>query len=63
MDGRLFSDMGLGMENSWGSFIANALVQRQIPGNFSLRYAPYGSAAIASGLFLTDGERWKTNQK
>jgi hypothetical protein len=63
IDGKLFSDMGLGMENSWGSFIANALVQRQIPGNFPLRYAPYGSAAIGSGIFLTDGERWKTNQK
>ena len=63
MDGRLLSDMGLGMENSWGSFVANALAQRKIPGNFPLRYAPYGSAAIGSGIFLTDGERWKTNQK
>jgi 4-amino-4-deoxy-L-arabinose transferase-like glycosyltransferase len=63
MDGKLLSDMGLGVENSWGSFIANALVQRQIPGNFPLRYAPSGAAAIGSGIFLTDGERWKTNQK
>jgi len=63
MDGKLLSDMGLGMENSWGSFVANAMVQRQIPGNFPLRYVPSGSAAIASGLFLTDWERWKTNQK
>jgi hypothetical protein len=63
MDGGLLSDMGLGVENSWGSFIANALIQRQIPGNFPLRYAPSGSAAIGSGIFLTDGERWKINQK
>jgi hypothetical protein len=63
MDGKLLSDMGLGMENSWGSFVANALVQRQIPGNFPLRYTPSGSAAIGSGIFLTDGERWKTNQR
>ena len=63
MDGRLFSDMGLGMENSWGSFVANALVQRQIPGNFPLRYAPSGPASISSGIFLTDGERWKISQK
>jgi hypothetical protein len=63
MDGKLLSDMGLGAENSWGSFIANALVQRQTPRDFPLRYAPSGSATIASGLFLTDGERWKTSQK
>jgi 4-amino-4-deoxy-L-arabinose transferase-like glycosyltransferase len=60
MDDKLFSNMGLGMQNSWGSFVANAVVQRQIPGNFPLRYAPSGSAAIGSGIFLTDGERWKT---
>ena len=51
MDGKLFSDMGLGMGNSWGSFVANAVVQRQIPGNFPLRYAPSGSAAIAIRAF------------
>jgi len=63
MDGRLLSEMGLGTENSWGSFIANALVQKQIPGNFPLRYAPSDSAAISSGLFLTDGERWKIDHR
>jgi hypothetical protein len=63
MDGKLLSDMGLGVENSWGDFIANALVQKQIPQGFPLRYTPSGPAAIESGLFLTDWERWKTNQK
>jgi hypothetical protein len=63
MDGKLFSDMELGAESSWGSFIANALLQGQTPRDFPLRYAPYGSAVIGSGLFLTDGERWKTSQK
>jgi len=58
MDGKFISDMVRSGENGWGSFVTQAVLQNQIPQSFPLRHAPAGSAAISSGLFLTDRERW-----
>lgn len=59
MNGRLISDCVRNGPTSWGHFILNAVTQNKIPPDFPLRRAPSGSAAISSGLFLTDAERWK----
>ena len=55
MDGKLLSDCVRGSENSWGNFLFKALSQNQISSKFPLTHAPYG---LASGLFLTDRQRW-----
>ena len=62
MDGKFVSDMLRSGEHGWGNFVTRALLQNQIPPDFPLRNAPTGSAAITSGTFLTDWERWKTGQ-
>jgi 4-amino-4-deoxy-L-arabinose transferase-like glycosyltransferase len=59
MDGRLVTDCLRSGEKAWGNFVLQALVQNQIPKNFPLRHSPSGSAAVLSGLFLTDFDRWK----
>jgi Dolichyl-phosphate-mannose-protein mannosyltransferase len=61
LDGRLISDNLRSRQNGWGIFIFQALAQNQIPKNFPLRHSPSGSAAVSSGLFLTDFDRWKIN--
>jgi len=58
MDDRLLSDCVRGGEDSWGKFLFNAMAQNQISARFPLTHAPSGSAAIVSGLFLTDRVRW-----
>jgi len=58
MDAKLLSDCTRSGENSWGNFLLKALAQNQISSKFPLTHAPTGSAAIASGLFLTDRVRW-----
>jgi len=58
MDDKLLSDCVRGGENSWGNFLLKALAQNQIAPNFPLTHGPTGSAAIVSGLFLTDRIRW-----
>ncbi len=58
MDRKLLSDCLRGGENSWGNFLLKTLAQNQIPSKFPLTHAPSGSAAIGSGLFLTDRARW-----
>ena len=55
MDSKLLSDCVRGTENSWGNFLFRALSQNQISSKFPLTHAPYG---LASGLFLTDRQRW-----
>jgi 4-amino-4-deoxy-L-arabinose transferase-like glycosyltransferase len=57
MDGKLLSDCVRGGENSWGNFLFKALAQGQISSKFPLNHAPSG---LASGLFLTDHQRWET---
>ena len=59
MDSRLVSDCFHSGQDSWGHFTLNALARNQIPADFPLHHAPSGSAAITSGLFLTDADRWK----
>ena len=58
MDDKLLSDCVRGGENSWGNFLLKTLAQNQISSKFPLTHTPSGSAAIASGLFLTDRVRW-----
>jgi hypothetical protein len=58
MDAKLLSNCMRGGENSWGNFLLKSLAQNQISSKFPLTRAPSGSAAIASGLFLTDRVRW-----
>lgn len=58
MDSGLLSDFR-GGDDGWGHFILNALTKNQIPADFPLRRSPSGTAAISSGMFLTDAERWK----
>lgn len=42
---------------SWGSFILESMVRREIPPNFPLRKAPAGF--LPEQLLLTDWERWR----
>jgi hypothetical protein len=58
MDAKLLSDCMRGGEASWGNFLLKSLAQNQISAKFPLTHAPSGSAAIVSGLFLTDRVRW-----
>ena len=58
MDDKLLSECVRGGEGSWGTFLLKAMSQNQIASNFPLTHAPSGSAAISSGLFLTDRIRW-----
>jgi len=60
MDGKFISDLLRSGEHGWGNFVSRAVMQNQIPPDFPLHNAPAGSAAITSGIFLTDWERWKT---
>ena len=59
MDDKFLSDWMRGSERSWGSFVLQLVTQEQVPPNFPLRHVPGGSAAINSGIFLTDRDRWK----
>jgi hypothetical protein len=58
MDGKFVSDWVRAGEQSWGSFIIQAVVQNQIPQGFPLKNAPTGF--LPERLFLTDRERWRT---
>jgi hypothetical protein len=59
MDFRLVSDCFRSGKNSWGSFFLNVLTNKPIPPEFPLHHGPAGSAAISSGMLLTDMDRWK----
>jgi len=59
MDGKLVTDFFSKGKDSWGSFVVNTLTQNKVPSNFPLHHSPAGSAALMSGIFLTDAERWK----
>lgn len=58
MDSRLVADCLLD-KNSWAHFVLIVLTQNKVPVNFPLQHVPAGSAAMTSGLFLTDADRWK----
>ena len=57
-DGKFVSNWLHAGENSWGSFVLQAVSQNQIPAGFPLRNAPTGF--LPERLFLTDHERWRT---
>jgi dolichyl-phosphate-mannose-protein mannosyltransferase len=59
MDNPLVTSCFRSGPNSWGSFVLAALSRNDIPKSFPLRHAPSGSAAVSSGIFLTDADRWK----
>ncbi len=59
MDGKLVSDCFSKGKDSWGTFVVNTLTRNKVPTNFPLHHSPAGSAALMSGIFLTDTERWK----
>ena len=58
-DSRLMTDCVAPGTNSWGYFVMNAIANQKLPVHFPLRHAPSGSATIASGIFLTDVDRWQ----
>jgi 4-amino-4-deoxy-L-arabinose transferase-like glycosyltransferase len=59
MNVQLVNDCFRSGPNSWGGFVLAALSRNDIPKGFPLRHAPSGSAAVSSGIFLTDADRWK----
>lgn len=57
LDQHLVSELVEGEDRIWGDFAANAVVRREIPDNFPLKYA--FSEGFPHQLFLADRERWK----
>jgi hypothetical protein len=57
MDGKFVSDWIIPHDFNWGSFVIQAVLQKEIPTAFPLRYAVPGF--LPERLFLTDWERWK----
>jgi len=57
MDSRFLSQWVRTGEHSWGSFILESMVRKEIPPTFPLRKAPAGF--LPEQLFLTDWERWR----
>jgi hypothetical protein len=57
MDARFLTQWVRAGEHSWGSFILESMVRREIPPSFPLRMAPKGY--LPEQLFLTDKERWR----
>jgi len=54
LDSKFFSELAHSSDNSWGRFILLAGAQNKFPDNFPLRTPQI----LASGLFLTDHQRW-----
>ena len=57
MDARFLSQWIRAGEFSWGSFILESLLKKEIPPTFPLRKSPGGF--LPEQMFLTDWERWK----
>jgi hypothetical protein len=57
MDSRFLTQWVRAGEHSWGSFILESMLRREIPPSFPLRKAPTGF--LPEQLFLTDWDRWK----
>jgi 4-amino-4-deoxy-L-arabinose transferase-like glycosyltransferase len=57
MDARFVSEWIRAGEHSWGSFILESIVKREVPPTFPLREAPAGY--LPEQLFLTDRKRWR----
>lgn len=56
MDAKFLTEWIRPGEISWGSFVLESLMRKEIPPNFPLRKAPVGF--LPEQLFLTDWERW-----
>jgi len=57
MDSRFLSQWVRAGEHSWGSFVLESMLKREIPPTFPLRRSPAGY--MPEQLFLTDRDRWK----
>jgi len=57
LDQRLVSELLESEDRVWGDFAANAVVKREIPDNFPLKFA--FTEGFPHQLFLADRERWK----
>jgi hypothetical protein len=57
MDARFLSQWIKAGERSWGSFILETFVRKQVPPNFPLAQMPSGW--LPEQLVLTDWQRWK----
>lgn len=57
MDARFLSQWVRAGEKSWGNFILDGMIRREIPPWFPLRAAPTGF--LPEQLFLADWERWR----
>jgi len=60
LDQRLVSELLESEDRVWGDFAANAVVKREIPDNFPLKFA--FTEGFPHQLFLADRERWKAAQ-
>jgi Dolichyl-phosphate-mannose-protein mannosyltransferase len=58
MDGKFFSDLARGTENSWGHFALQVGMKGQFPDKFPLQTPKI----LISGLLLTDRQRWLNDQ-
>lgn len=56
VDGRFLTDWVRPAENSWGSFITQCLILKEVPDNFPLSAMPTGF--LPEQLFLADTRRW-----
>ncbi len=61
LDQKLVSELLQGDDPAWGDFAANAVVKREIPEGFPLKFA--FAEGFPYQLFLADRERWKTPAK
>ena len=61
LDQKLVSDLLQGDDPAWGEFAANAVVKREIPEGFPLKFA--FAEGFPYQLFLADRERWKPAAK
>ncbi|MCX7721583.1 MAG: glycosyltransferase family 39 protein [Verrucomicrobiae bacterium] len=57
MNGRFLTDWVLQPGYSWGEFVLESIVRRDVPPYFPLRKSPDG--LMPEHLFLTDWERWR----
>jgi hypothetical protein len=55
-DGRFVSDWIRPGESSWGGFIVDTILKKEVPASFPLRYMPTGY--LPEQLFLSDWQRW-----
>ncbi|MFA6546196.1 MAG: hypothetical protein WCS99_17385 [Limisphaerales bacterium] len=61
LDQKLISELLQGDDPAWGEFAANAVVRREIPEGFPLKFA--FTEGFPYQLFLADRERWKPAAK